>query len=83
MFKTLIKIQNSLKISNFKLKIFNAVELMGIAPMSKIDNPKSSTSLVCFNLVRAHIVRSRQNLYMSFPEVVYFRRPENRPKLFP
>ena len=23
---------------------------MGIAPMSKIDNPKSSTSLVCFSL---------------------------------
>ena len=28
--------------------MFNHVELMGIAPMSKIDNPKSSTSLVYF-----------------------------------
>lgn len=59
---------------------------MGIAPMSKIDNPKSSTSLVCFFPdkigVQQHAVRNKQNLHMSFPEIFRFMRPENRRKLF-
>ena len=59
---------------------------MGIAPMSKIDNSKSSTSLVCFFPdkigVQQHAVRNKQNLHMSFSEFFHFVRLKNRAEQF-
>ena len=59
---------------------------MGIAPMSKIDNPKSSTSLVCFMLSEENYdnirVGNKQNLQVPFPDLFRIARPENRAELF-
>ena len=59
---------------------------MGIAPMSKIDDPKSSTSLVYFILAEAryenYVVGNKQNPHIPFSELVRSLRPKNRRKLF-
>lgn len=59
---------------------------MGIAPMSIIDNPKSSTSLVYFNVACAayahNEVGNKQNLHLAFPELFRQERLKNHSKLF-
>lgn len=55
---------------------------MGIAPMSKIDNPKSSTSLVYLTLPKRQIRRfgvgDKQNLQMPFSELFHVKSPKNQ-----
>lgn len=62
------------------------VELARIALASKIDNPKSSTSLVCLVSPQGREqyseVLNKQNLQILFPEIFHAMRPENRMVLF-